>query len=275
MPIADLAVLVPSRGRPENLSRLIETVHKTAKGRTHVIAGVDEDDSRLADYTRLRSTITGVGDVIHTSAERRTLVDWTNRLAHLTEGKYRFYASLGDDMVPKTPGWDVKLMGAIEEDFGGTGIAYPWDGIRDDIPEAYVISADLVETLGWVMEPTLKHFYNDNVWADIGHGAGCIRQLRGVVVDHVNVGTGRAVVDQTALDNGAKIAPDKEAYEAWCRSGRAADIQKVKDLRAWKASTVLVPPARNTAGPCYGPRCDHVSHQDPHEARGAATTMRM
>ena len=232
MPIADLAVLVPSRGRPENLARLITEVHRTAKGRTHVIAGVDEDDPRLKDYIALRKTLLAPGDYIHTSHLRQNLVQWTNKLAHLTEGKYRFYASLGDDMVPRTPGWDIKLTGAIDEDFGGTGIAYPWDGIRDDIPEAYVISADLVTTLGWVMQPTLKHFYNDNVWADIGHGAGCIRQLRGVVVDHVNVGTGRAVVDQTALDNGQKIASDKEAYDAWCRSGRAADIQKVKDRRA-------------------------------------------
>lgn len=231
MPVADLAVLVPSRGRPENLERLIRAVHDTAKGRTHVIAGVDQDDPRLRAYTRLRSTVTLPGDTIHTSAERRNLVQWTNRLAHLTKGQYRYYASLGDDMIPRTPGWDLKLMGAIEEDFGGTGIAYPWDGIRDDIPEAWLISADLVDALGWAMLPTLQHFYNDNVWADLGHGARCIRQLRGVVVDHANVGTGRAVVDQTALDNGTKIEADKAAYEAWCRSERAGDVEKVKALR--------------------------------------------
>jgi hypothetical protein len=231
MPIADLAVLVPSRGRPENLRRLIETVHRTAHARTHVIAGVDEDDPRLKDYIELRNTVTLPSDTIHTSAQRLNLVEWTNRLARLTHGSYRYYASLGDDMIPKTPGWDAKLIGAIEEDFGGTGIAYPWDGIRDDIPEAYVISADLPLALGWVMQPSLKHFYNDNVWADIGHGAGCIRQLRGVVIDHANVGTGRAVADQTAYDNGTKIAGDKAAYEVWFRDGRAADVDKVLALR--------------------------------------------
>lgn len=229
--IADLAVLVPSRGRPENLRRLIEAVHQTAKARTHVIAGVDEDDPRLKDYIELRRTVTLPSDTIHTSALRRNLVEWTNHLAHLTEGSYAYYASLGDDMVPKTPGWDAKLIGAIEEDFGGTGIAYPWDGIRDDIPEAYVLSADLPRMLGWVMLPSLKHFYNDNVWADIGADARCIRQLRGVVIDHVNVGTGRAPADQTAFDNGAKIAGDKAAYEAWCRAGRADDVDKVLALR--------------------------------------------
>lgn len=231
MTIADLAVLVPSRGRPANLERLIRAVHQTARGRTHVLAGVDRDDPQLDAYLDLRKRLLLPSDGIRVSENRRNLVQWTNRLAYLTKGMYRFYASLGDDMIPKTPGWDIKLMDAIDEDFAGTGIAYPWDGIRDDIPEAYVISADLVDTLGWVMQPSLQHFYNDNVWADIGHGARCIRQLRGVIIDHANVGTGRAVVDQTALDNGQRIAPDKEAYEAWCRSGRAADVDKVKALR--------------------------------------------
>ena len=240
MPIADLAVLVPSRGRPDNLARLITEVHRTARGRTHVLVGVDQDDPRLKDYIALRKTLLRPGDYIHTSNHRRNLVEWTNHLAHLEKGKYRFYASLGDDMVPKTPGWDVKLMGAIDEDFGGTGIAYPWNGVRDDIPEAWLISADLAETLGWAMLPSLKHFYNDNVWADIGHGAGCIRQLRGVIIDHVNVGMGRAVVDQTALDNGQKIPGDQETYNAWCRDGRATDVQKVRGLRARQDVPALV-----------------------------------
>ena len=231
MPIADLAVLVPSRGRPDNLARLITEVHRTARGRTHVLAGVDQDDPRLKDYIALRKTLLAPGDYIHTSDLRKNLVQWTNHLAHLSKGKYRYYASLGDDMVPRTPGWDIKLMGAIEEDFGGTGIAYPYDAIRDDIPEAYLLSADIPAALGWVMQPSLNHWYNDNVIADLGHGAGCIRQLRGVIVDHLNVGTGRAAVDQTAIDQGSKIAADKAAYEAWFRSERAGDVEKVKALR--------------------------------------------
>jgi hypothetical protein len=236
MPIADLAVLVPSRGRPDNLARLITEVHRTAKGRTHVLAGVDEDDPRLKDYIRLRKTVLYPGDTIHTGAERRNLVEWTNRLARISKGQYRYYASLGDDMVPRTPAWDVRLMEAIEEDFGGTGITYPWDAIRDDIPEAYVLSADIPAALGWVMEPSLKHFYNDNVIADLGHGAGCIRQLRGVIVDHLNVGVGKAPADQTALDNGQKIAGDKAEYEKWFRSRRLADVDTLKTLRSDKLS---------------------------------------
>lgn len=230
--LADLAVLVPSRGRPENLWRLMCAVHRTAKGNTHVIAGVDQDDPDLDKYIALRDDLLPFDDIIVTSNQRRNLVSWTNHLAHIVRGEYRYLASLGDDMVPRTQGWDVKLTGAIEEDFGGTGFSYPWDGVRDDIPEVYVLSANIEEALGWVMLPELNHWYNDNVIADLGHGARCIRQLRGVVIDHLNVGTGRAQIDQTAIDQGQKIEEDKKLYYEWFRSDqRFKDIQTIKDLR--------------------------------------------
>ena len=230
MALADLAVLVPSRGRPENLARLIGAVRATATGKTRVIAGVDDDDPRLEDYVKLRNSLIDTNDWIYVRP-RMNLVQWTNWLAGKHKGEYWFFASLGDDMVPRTPGWDVKLMGAIDEDFGGAGITYPWDNVRDDIPEAYVVSASLVEALGWMMLPELKHWWNDNVWADLGHGAGCIRQLRGVVVEHLNAGMGRAQADQTAREAGKGIPGDQAAYNTWCKTRRAADVQIIKNLR--------------------------------------------
>ena len=226
----DLAVIVPSRGRPENLARLIQAVGQTARSETHVIAGVDSDDPQLKGYMTLKKTLTS-GNVIYTSDHRRNLVDWTNHIISLIQGRYRFYASLGDDMVPQTPGWDAKLMGTIIKDFGGTGFAYPWDNVRDDIPEAYVASADIPKALGWLMMPKLSHWYNDNVIADLGHGAGCIRQMRGVVVQHLNIGMGRAPVDQTGIDAGANIGSDKEIYERWFKTERLSDVQIIQELR--------------------------------------------
>ena len=67
----------------------------------------------------------------------------TNEVAVRRAGEYPFLASLGDDMVPRTPGWDRALIRGIER-MGGTGIVYPWDGIREDIPEAVVLSSDIV-----------------------------------------------------------------------------------------------------------------------------------
>ena len=55
-----------------------------------------------------------------------------------------------------------------------------------------------------------------------------------MIVDHLNVGLGKAPVDQTAIDSGQRIQQDQEAYQAWCRDlegGRMADVLKVRGLR--------------------------------------------
>ena len=83
---------------------------------------------------------------------RNGLCGWTNEVAVRRAAEYPYLASLGDDMVPRTKGWDRALVRAIT-DMGGTGLAYPWDGTREDIPEAVVLSSDIVQALGWMCAP--------------------------------------------------------------------------------------------------------------------------
>src|SRR6185437_10825893 len=104
---------------------------------------------------------------------------WTNALSALHEDA-TWQASLGDDMVPVTDGWDEQLCEAA----GTTGMAYPNDRRRDDIPEAVVISTGLVQALGWFCEPSLHHWYVDNVWRDLGAGAAVLSYLPAVHVIH-------------------------------------------------------------------------------------------
>ena len=228
-PAGDLLVIVPSRGRPQNLARLLDSVHATARLVTHLHVAVDEDDEKLPQYEAVMAKAGGENDVLE-SGPRKGLVAWTNEVAVRRAGEYPFLASLGDDMVPRTPGWDRALTRAIT-DMGGTGFSYPFDGTREDVPEACVMSAGIVQALGWMMLPDLKHFWCDNVWADLGRGAGCIRHLRAVAVDHLHPGAKTAAPDRTYADSGTKIPEDRDAYFAW-RAGRMADdVKTVAALR--------------------------------------------
>ena len=108
---------------------------------------------------------------------------------------------------------------------GGTGFTYPFDGTREDIPEAVVMSSDIVQILGWMAEPSLNHFYIDNVWADLGRGAGCLRYLRAIAVDHAQQS------DKTSRDSGEKLAADRDAYYEWRRNRMTDDLSKVVSLK--------------------------------------------
>ena len=234
-PAGDLLVIVPSRRRPQNIARLLDSVHATSRAKTHLHVAVDGDDEKLAQYQAVMDKAGTEGDVLEVGS-RKGLCGTTNDVAVRRAAEYPFLASLGDDMVPRTPGWDRALIRGIT-DMGGTGIVYPWDGVREDIPEAVVMSSDIVAALGWMCMPDLSHWYPDNCWADLGRGAGCLRHLRAIAVDHLNV-VAQGKPDATARDNGRSLEADRTAYWQWRATRMADDVAKVIALRELRANGI-------------------------------------
>ena len=216
-----LAVLVPSRGRPQNVARLISACERTCRADTVLHFGFDEDDPCLSS---------NLGELSGRSTAlvrpRMGLAAWTNELARMNADA-PFVASIGDDMVPVTPGWDERLTAAC----GTTGMAYPNDLRRDDIPEAIVMTSDIVRALGWMCEPSIGHWYTDNVWADIGRGAGCLAYLPDVIVQHKHPNVpGGDPPDVTYTEAASGYAADLAAYQKWRLHGMRADIATVRGL---------------------------------------------
>lgn len=220
----DLLVIVPSRGRPRNIARLLSAVHATRQADTHVHVAVDEDDPEASAYQAVMDDAGADGDVLEVGSAKG-LCAWTNEVAVRKAGSYPSLASLGDDMIPRTPGWDRALIRGIA-DMGGTGFTYPFDGVRQDIPEAVVMSSDIVTALGWMCLPDVAHWFCDDAWAALGKGAGCIRHLRAIAVDHV-----RGPADPTSAGNGKSFEADRDAYWAWRHSRAADDIKTILRLR--------------------------------------------
>jgi hypothetical protein len=227
--LPDLLVIVPSRGRPQNIARLLDSVHDTARMDTHLHVAVDDDDERLPQYQAVMARAGGGGDRLETGP-RKGLCAWTNKVALDRAAGYPFLASFGDDHLPRTPGWDRALIRAIT-DMGGTGFSWPWDGTSEIVPEACVMSSDIVLALGWMCLPGLEHWYGDNVWGDLGKGAGCIRHLRAVAVDHVHPRARKADGDTTYAENSRSLEADRDVYYAWRASGMAGDVATVRGLR--------------------------------------------
>jgi hypothetical protein len=223
-----LLVITPSRGRPENVARLLAAIHSTARNQVHLHVCVDDDDEMLPAYRAVMDRDGRDGDVLETGP-RKGLAAWTNEIAVRRAAEYPFLASFGDDHVPRTAGWDHYLTRAIVN-MGGAGFSYPWDGTRTDIPEAVVMSSPIVGALGWMCEPSLEHWYVDTVWADLGRAAGCLRHCRLVVVDHVHPAAGAAPADRTYAESGEKLAADRDAYYSWRRTRMAGDIATVRAL---------------------------------------------
>lgn len=221
----DLLVAVPSRGRPARLAAMIDACLSLAEAETYVAVAVDADDPEL---TRYRALWSGAARWSLTEGPRRTLSGWTNYLAAASAGRYRALASLGDDHLPRTPGWDRLLLEALDK-LGGEGIAYGNDlHQREALPTAPVISAGIVEALGWMCEPTLAHMHVDNVWRDLGRAADCLAYVPEVVIEHLHPDAGKAPGDQVYAESLAGAGADREAYWKWLAERFPADVAKVR-----------------------------------------------
>jgi hypothetical protein len=228
--VRDLLVITPSRGRPERLREMLNAALALSEAAADIAVCVDNDDD-IDAYFALRGRCWQPLRVRWHLGTRKTLSAWTNQIAREAAGQYRAFASLGDDHIPRTPGWDRLLLEAITA-MGGTGIAYGDDTIMGErLPTAPVISADIVAALGWMMLPDLRHMCVDLAWKDIGLGAGCLAYVRGVTVEHMHWGVSKSPLDATYAEAEARHQEDRDAYAKWRDERMAGDIAMVRALR--------------------------------------------
>lgn len=208
-----LAVLVPSRGRPHNLARLVEAIDSTKAGPVTIYTRLDDDDSALADYLQLDLPINvTVGRRVFYGASLNELAKQAaaDGATHL--------AMFGDDVVPETVGWDLLLVGALNDRLG---VAYGSDGLEHlhgvDLPTHYVTHVDVYKRLGWLALPTIRHLFLDNVARDVGQALDNFVYLPGVKLTHLHRWNGAAPDDETYREANDKIKRrrDRTAYITW------------------------------------------------------------
>lgn len=209
-----LAILCPSRGRPDNLVRLRDAVNATTTD-ARIYTRVDDDDPHVDEYATIPGVTMYRGPRIFYGAS-------VNELArHAVNDGATHLAMFGDDVVPQTDGWDRMLIDALG---GRLGIAYGDDGLRDkhapDLPTHYVTQAEVFTRLGWLVLPTLRHLFADDVARELGKGLNNLVYVDEVKLEHRHRWVGKAPDDLTyrEANDKRKREIDRHAYQAW-RSG--------------------------------------------------------
>lgn len=220
-----LAVLIPSRGRPNRVAETIAQYEKTAQGDYQICWAFDDDDPTLAECKR------AAGRSYIWTGPRDGLSGWTNKLWRALEGEFEYYASFGDDHFPITHGWDVRLT-AVLDDVGG-GFAYCDNGQHTpeldwNLPEMCVISGPILSALGWMCEPSLLHFNVDSVWSDLGNEANCLYYVPDVIIRHRHWVFRDAPRDDTYYEATVRGREDVLAHGKWQAERLPADAETVR-----------------------------------------------
>jgi hypothetical protein len=215
-----IALLVPSRGRPGGISTLVDCLRQTEATGTELFVGLDDDDEH--NYPRLP----GVNYVTH---ERMNLAKWTNYLAEQTWDGFEILASIGDDHLPRTIGWDKKVHHAMTR-MGG-GLVYPDDGLQhESLATAAFWSSSVVRTLGWFCPPGYVHLYIDSYWLSLGRALGRAWYLPDVLVEHMHFTVGKAASDASyeTTNSPKAYSAEREYHEAYMREHFPDDVARLK-----------------------------------------------
>lgn len=219
-----LLVIVPSRGRPQNIDRLNEAWAETgaATSGTQLLVGLDDDDPTASQYH-------GWCEI----GPRERMAGTLNRLAVKYAPMYDHIGFMGDDHYPRTPGWDRAISRALDE--LGTGIVYGNDLLQGkNLPTAVFMSADIIRATGWMALPGARHLFLDNTWLTLGRALDAITYLPDVVIEHLHPVAGKASSDDGYVANNdtETWAHDESVYQRWVDEGLARDVAKIRAASA-------------------------------------------
>jgi hypothetical protein len=219
---------VPSRGRPQNIARLMSTMKATCEMKTDLAVGLDEDDPALPDYRSVMET-SQRPDIVSWEIRNdlRKVTAWTNHLVSWKTYDYRAFGQVGDDNVFSTPGWDTQIMDALEK----TPFAFGNDQYPSRAPGTLschvFMRAEVVKALGYFGPPSIAHMYVDVAWYAWGTACG-ITYLHDVLIPHLHYTSGGAPHDATYQSSYSGTGEDLRAWHAYCRDGSLnADIRKL------------------------------------------------
>jgi len=224
---AKMAVIVPTRGRPENARRLVKAFEDTVLDaeNTLLVFGVDSDDDRLREYLELPTD----GVVVHVGP-RLQMAGTLNQIARSVHQDYSILGFMGDDHLPRSVGWD----NAIREAMGPGGIVYCNDLIQGaNLPTEVFLDAEIVRRVGGFVPEGFTHLFLDNTWLEWGRRSGRLTYLDHVVIEHMHPIAHKTEWDDgyKEVNSGAVWEADEKRFNEYVASGQlAADVETIKDI---------------------------------------------
>lgn len=226
--------LVPSRGRPQNAARLLMAFQATCLAETAITFCVDGDDPMLDEYKDVVQSARYVNAGITVGGRRIKMGPTLNENAIKVARAYPddIIGFMGDDHLPQTAGWDVKLQ--MDLDQAKVGIWYANDRIQGPaLPTAVAMTANVINTLGYMVIPSLIHMYIDNLWRTLGERANILIYRGDIIIEHLHPIAGKVAWDAgyVEVNDGAVYAHDAAAFAVWQTLHMDDDVAKLITLR--------------------------------------------
>ncbi len=199
---------LPSRGRPSSVIRFFRAWQETEADSEGVL-WIDDDE--IDEYAAVIGALPEKWVVI-SAPHTDSLGDIINRFFEMFPQE-PWYGLIADDLLPRTPHWDRRMIDAAGKD----GLSYGDDGINGARHSSHpCVGGDRVREIGWLSLPGLKRIYIDNALMEDAKKRGKITYLPDVHTEHLHFSNGKSPMDETYRKTHNQ--QDKEIFEAWLKS---------------------------------------------------------
>jgi hypothetical protein len=186
-----ISLLTPTRNRPVECQRMIESARRTASNPVEIICYISDDDDSYVH--------TGL-DAYIVRGPRLIFSDLWNAL--LTYATGDIYMQCADDVIFRTPGWDVAIEKAFEEFPDRIMLAFADDGGPNGKTFASLpfVSREWVDAVGYFTGPGFVADFSDAWPYEVAVMIGRARYVD-VLIEHAHHLWGKAPMDRTYEEN--------------------------------------------------------------------------
>lgn len=185
-----------------------------------------------ADYRGALEDWEGPGDLMLTAGERVGMCGTLNQIATDHASDYFAIGFLGDDHRVRSMGWDRAVISTLMS--MGSGVCYGNDLIHGEaLPTAVFVTSDIIEALGYMAPPALRHLYLDNAWKALGEALDAITYLPDVVIEHVHPIAGKAAWDEgyIRVNDADTQEHDRVEFERWAEHDLPDAVERIRATR--------------------------------------------
>ena len=171
-----IAILCPTRGRPEQFTKMCRSTWQTSKHVKHIYTAISEQDCK--EYG-MNPTPYGM---IFTPDDMPTACKW-NLLAEMAmkDPEITHFMLGADDMVFSTPCWDDALLKLYDKKPHVYSLLDSRD--PDGTPHP-IVTREYIEAMGYFLPPIFLHWYVDSWTVDIAKANNCFTHLRDYLLIH-------------------------------------------------------------------------------------------
>jgi hypothetical protein len=225
-----ISVCCPSRGRPESMFRLVESVRATAVGPVEVIFYLDDDDPDSAVMAAQLGLAGLYGQVMHIVGERITMSNTWNVLAR--HAAYEILMAAGDDVVFRTLGWDMRVREAFAAVDDRIALVHGDDLVHGPRLATHpFLHRRWVDAVGYLVPNGFSCDHTDTWVQEVADALGRRHYLPDVVTEHLHPIVGKARLDTTHRERLARNRRDHNAAVYDARAGeRDRDVAILRAL---------------------------------------------